>query len=104
MVHAQTAAKLPNVMTDTLTVSGVCGMCKDRIEEAVMYTSGVKFAEWSADAQQLRVIYKTKKTDQEQICRAIAKAGHDTELAKAADEVYQELPSCCRYRDGVEGH
>lgn len=96
--------RLPQVMTDTLEVTGVCQMCKARIEEAVMYQRGVKFAAWSADAQQLRVVYKTKKINREQICQAVAKAGHDTELVKAIDKAYRALPDCCRYRDGVEVH
>ncbi len=96
--------RLPKVMTDTLAVNGVCNMCKTRIEEAVMYQRGVKLAEWSAEAQQLRVIYKTKKINREEICQAVAKVGHDTELVKATDEAYQTLPDCCRYRDGVKVH
>jgi len=108
VLFAQTAQAqsepLPKIMTDTLEVTGVCKMCKARIEEAVMYQRGVKLAEWSADAQQLRVIYQTKKTNRADICQAVAEVGHDTELVKATDEAYQELPGCCRYRDGVKVH
>ncbi len=96
--------RLPKVMTDTLEVNGVCKMCKARIEEAAMYERGVKFAEWTADSQQLVVIYKTKRTSSQQICEAIAKAGHNTELVQASDEAYEKLPGCCKYRDGVEVH
>jgi periplasmic mercuric ion binding protein len=42
---------------------------------------------------------------------AIAKAGHDTPHHKAKDEVYNELPGCCKYdrteekkEDSHEGH
>ena len=31
--------------------------------------------------------------------KAIAKAGHDTDVVKATDQAYNELPSCCSYRD-----
>lgn len=108
VLFAQTAQaqseRLPKVMTDTLAVTGVCKMCQARIEEATMYQRGVKLAHWDKDAQQLRVVYKTKKITREEICQAVAKVGHDTELVKATDEAYQELPGCCRYRDGVEVH
>ena len=35
---------------------------------------------------------------------AIAKAGHDTDMHKAKDEVYNELPSCCKYDRTEEKH
>lgn len=94
----------PKVVTDTLSVSGVCGMCQARIQEAALYVPGVKLAEWDKKTHQLRVVYKRKRTNKEAICQTIAEAGHDNEGAKAPDAVYAELPGCCRYRDGVESH
>ena len=95
---------LPKVVTDTLEVSGVCMMCKARIEEAAMYEPGVKFAEWTAATQQLVVVYKTKNTSVQQIAEAISQAGHDTKLSTATEDAYQKLPGCCKYRDGLEVH
>lgn len=91
------------IQTDTLTVSGVCEMCQKRIENAA-FVKGVKSASWSADNQLLTVIYKGKKTDLDEISKAVAKAGHDNSRAKAPDEAYSELPDCCAYRDGVKVH
>jgi hypothetical protein len=34
----------------------------------------------------------------ETVQKAIAGAGHDTELFKAGDEMYNALPACCHYR------
>lgn len=85
-------------------VSGVCKMCKSRIEDAALYTSGVKFAEWNKETQMLKVAYKTKKVDEKTIHKSIAEAGHDTEKVKATDEAYAKLPGCCKYRDGIEVH
>lgn len=85
-------------------VDGVCKMCKARIEEAALYTRGVKFAEWNKETQMLKVAYKTKKVEAKTIHKNIADAGHDTEEAKAPDEAYAQLPGCCKYRDGVEIH
>lgn len=102
--QAAQAQAQPKVVTDTLTVSGVCGMCKARIEKAALYVPGVKLAEWSAERQQLVVVYQTKRASAETICTAVAEAGHDNEAAKAPDEAYAQLPGCCRYRDGVEVH
>ncbi|MEL6671138.1 MAG: cation transporter [Bacteroidota bacterium] len=98
------AQRQPKVLTDTLEVTGVCKMCKARIEKAAMYVRGVKFAEWQAETQGLKVVYKTKKTNPEQICAAVALAGHDNELLKSTEEAYEKLPGCCKYRDGVKVH
>ncbi|GHT61790.1 hypothetical protein FACS189451_04590 [Bacteroidia bacterium] len=87
--------------TDThahLTVNGSCEMCKERIENAAKAIEGVSSAEWNADEQQLHLNFDTAKTSLEAISKAVAQAGHDTELDKAPDEVYNALPECCKYR------
>ena len=91
-------AQSKNIQTDSITVNGVCDMCKDRIEEAAI-VKGVKMAEWDKYAQKLTVIYKQKKTDLQTICAAVAKAGHDTDKVKATEEAYASLPDCCAYRN-----
>ena len=85
-------------------VEGVCEMCKERIEEAAIYTKGVKYASWDKNSRIIKLVYNGKKTDEETIHQAIAKAGHDTEKVQAREEDYLKIPDCCRYRDGVETH
>lgn len=89
--------------TTSFEVTGVCGMCEQRIEAAALI-KGVKFADWDRTTQLLKVVYKTKKVDLATIQQAIADVGHDAGDIKATDAVYQELPGCCLYRDGVEVH
>lgn len=89
--------------TAEFKVTGVCGMCKERIENAALI-KGVKLAEWDINTQTIKVIYQPKKVTQEEIEKAIAGAGHDTENQKAPEEDYKKLPGCCAYRDGVEVH
>ena len=103
MAFTGVAQKNKNIQTAEFEVSGVCKMCKKRIETAALI-KGVKLAEWSKETQMLKVIYKTKRTDEEAIHKAVAEAGHDTEKVKATDENYQKLPDCCAYRDGIEVH
>ncbi len=98
-----TATAQKKIQTDTLEVTGVCEMCQKRIEKAA-FIKGVKLAEWDKDSQRLTVIYKTKKTDLDEISTAVANAGHDNGKKKAPAEAYAELPDCCAYRDGVEAH
>jgi copper chaperone CopZ len=90
---------LPKVKTDSLKVEGVCGMCKNRIEEAVNLSKGVKSCSWNEDTKMLSVTYKTKKTSIEEIAQALADAGHDNSLIKATDKEYSKIHKCCRYRE-----
>ena len=96
---AGTASK---VKTATFKVYGVCGMCEKRIEKAALI-KGVKMAEWDKHTQKLTVHF-SGKFDVKDVHKAVAKVGHDTELEKAEDDVYQSLPNCCKYRDGREVH
>ena len=86
------------VITDTLQVSGVCGMCEERIENAALI-KGVKKAEWSVDQQSLIVVYRADKTSIEEVARAVADAGHDNELISSTDEKYDRIHDCCKYRE-----
>ncbi len=83
--------------TETIKVNGECSMCKARIEKAALSVDGVLTANWSIDRHILTVKYDKSKTNSDQIQRAIAAVGHDTEKYRADDEVYNNLPSCCHY-------
>lgn len=81
-------------------VDGVCMMCKERIEKAVLLTKGVKFASWNVNTKELYCIFNNKKTSTIKIKKAIAAVGHDTKEIKATQKAYDSLETCCRYRDG----
>lgn len=80
-----------------IKVSGNCEMCEKRIEKAAFSVKGVKSAEWHVDCQDIHVYIDENKCSKEDVAKAIAKAGHDTNLAKASDEVYDKLHGCCNY-------
>lgn len=86
------------VITQTLSVRGNCGQCKERIETAVD-VKGVKYAEWNKKTQILTITYKPSVISIEEIKSKILKVGHDVDTLKAADEVYNQLPDCCKYRE-----
>jgi len=85
---------------DTLSfrVAGVCGMCKDRIENAAQI-KGVKEAKWDKFTKKLHLVINPKKANIEAIHSSIALAGYDTSLKKGDDKAYSKLPACCKYRD-----
>lgn len=84
--------------TVTFQVSGVCEMCKIRIEEAAK-GKGVKLGEWNVDSKQFTLVYDKTSTDPEKVQRRIVDAGHDSEQKTAKDFVYKALPDCCLYRE-----
>jgi len=83
--------------TVSFRVSGVCEICKDRIEK-VLKIRGVRSANWNVDSKMLTLVYNPGIVSFLKVNKIIAEAGHDTELEKAKDAVYNELPECCHYR------
>ncbi|VAW22799.1 Probable Co/Zn/Cd efflux system membrane fusion protein [hydrothermal vent metagenome] len=98
--------------TEKFKVYGKCGMCKSRIEKAAKSVEGVSSADWDKETKQIEVVFNDAKTDVKKIQKAIAKVGHDTEMFKAEDDDYNNLPGCCQYdrpkaeikMKGHEGH
>jgi periplasmic mercuric ion binding protein len=83
-------------VTETFMVRGNCGMCKDRIENAVDIV-GVKRAQWDEKTEMLTVIFNPGKITLDEIHRVIAKIGHTTAVYKADPEAYKNLHHCCKY-------
>lgn len=81
---------------ETIMVSGNCDMCKKRIEKAAKI-DGVSKAEWSDETKLLTLEYDPMKVKSDDVQKAIAAVGHDTEKFKADDKVYSGLPGCCKY-------
>jgi Cu(I)/Ag(I) efflux system membrane fusion protein len=84
-------------MHSMVKVGGLCEMCKDRIETAALSVSGVESANWEIDKQLLHLNFDSSQTNSDEIQKAVAAVGHDTEKFKAPDEVYKNLPECCLY-------
>ena len=83
-------------------VFGNCGMCEKRIETAALGVSGVESADWDKDTKMIKISH-AENVNIHEVHQAIADVGHDTEMHKAKDEVYNNLPGCCLYRDGNGG-
>ncbi|MFT6638763.1 MAG: copper chaperone CopZ [Flavobacterium sp.] len=81
---------------ETVKVSGNCGMCKKTIEKAGSIEKIAK-VEWDKDTNMATLTYDNTKTNKDEILKRIASAGYDSELYKAKDEDYDNLPGCCQY-------
>jgi copper chaperone CopZ len=86
-----------NIKKEKFKVYGNCGMCESRIEAAAKSIDGVSTADWDKDTKMIAISYDESKTDVHKIHMAIAKVGHDTDMHRASDEVYNSLPGCCHY-------
>lgn len=82
--------------TETIPVSGNCGMCKSKIEKAAK-TAGVTDAKWDVDAKALTVKYNSSTTNSAKIQQAVAAVGYDTRDVKTTNEAYDKLHGCCKY-------
>ncbi|MEO7393476.1 MAG: TonB-dependent receptor [Chitinophagaceae bacterium] len=89
------------VITDTaitFKVHGACIQCKNRIEGAIK-TKGVKSAVWDIDTKMLALVYNPAQISLDKIQNKIVAVGHDVGVKKANNNVYNELPKCCYYRE-----
>ena len=84
---------------ENFRVDGVCGMCKERIENSTIKLKGVKFSKWNISTNKISLIYNEKKIKLNDIHKFIAELGHDTEKVIATDNAYNSLDPCCKYRD-----
>ncbi len=78
-------------------VEANCGMCKNRIENA-LDKPGVYKAIFSLETKILTVTYDQNRLKEIQLHNMVAMVGHDTEKVKASNVVYESLPDCCKYR------
>lgn len=96
-VTAQAQEKKNKNAKYEVEVKGNCEMCKKRIEKAAFGVKGVKFAQWHADHQDMHLIIDETKCSIDDVRKAVAKTGHDTDKIKAKDEDYNGLHDCCQY-------
>ncbi len=86
------------IQHEIFMVSGNCDQCKDRIEKAAKSVHGVNLAVWNTKTKEIHVEFNNMDTSLDTIKKAIANVGHDTEKFNADNEVYSNLPACCKYK------
>lgn len=89
-------AQIKNATTETVKISGNCGMCKTAIEKVGSINKVAK-VDWNKDTNMATLTYDSKQTSQDEILKRIALAGYDSEKFLAPDDAYAKLPGCCQY-------
>jgi len=93
-------SKLETVIIQT---SAECGDCKDRIEEMLNYTKGVKFSELDLETKKVTVKFSPKKISLSQIKTKLSELGYDADEVKSNPESVKKLPLCCQ-PGGMKNH
>ena len=91
------SAQNPKYQKENFKVWGKCDMCKTLIEKTVKSIEGIKTARWNVVNGKMKVKFNPELTNLDDIHKAIALVGYDTELYKATDESYNNLHFCCKY-------
>lgn len=96
MTNTFAQEKKSKLETVVIQTSAECGDCKDRIEEALNYTKGVKFAELDLETKKVTVKFVPSKITLQQVKEKISSIGYDADEVKAVPEAVQKLPACCQ--------
>ncbi len=91
-VNAQTGEH----QTVKIKTSAICKMCKQRIERDMSLTKGVEKAELNLDDKVLTIAYNQKKTNSEELRKAVTKIGYDADKLPADQRAHDRLPECCQ--------
>jgi len=89
-------AQIANAKTETVKISGNCGMCKENIETAGNVKNEANVV-WNKDKKTAIITYDVKKTSKAEILKRIALAGYDNQSYAASGEAYRKLEMCCQY-------
>lgn len=89
--------------TVKIQTTAECNDCKERLEEKLNYTKGVKYSNLDVESKVLEVKFLTKKISLEKIKKIVSELGYDADEVKANRTAYDALPQCCKV-GGMEHH
>lgn len=92
--NAQTQPK--NQETVTIKTSAVCDMCKKTMEKAMAYEKGVKSSSLDVDSKVLTVVFDSRKTNADNVRKAVTETGYDADDKPAQERAYNRLDDCCK--------
>lgn len=92
--NASTPTGKKTIVIKTETIQ--CGMCKERIEEALIQEKGIKSVTVDVDKKETTVVFNPKKTNPDAIRKVIAGVGYDADDVVAESGAYNDLPACCQ--------
>jgi hypothetical protein len=73
-----------------------CETCGQLFDEKMFKINGLKMYELDEKAMTFTVYYNAKKTNLDEIRKAISMLGYDADDIKANAEAYEKLDDCCK--------
>lgn len=91
-----------NAKTELVVIqtNGVCGTCKQKMEQNVPYFKGVTDFSYDEVTSKVSVAYNPNKTSADEIRKGISKLGYDADDVKADPKAREKLPACCKVEKG----
>lgn len=89
-----------NTESVQIKTSAVCSMCKTTLEKAMAYEKGVKSSNLDVKSKVLTVVFDTRKTNTDNVLKAVTKAGYDANELPADARAYNRLDDCCKKEAG----
>lgn len=96
-------AQIKNVKTENVKIYGNCGMCETTIEKTGNFKN-VAQIDWDKETKMATLTYDSTKTNKSEILKRIALSGYDSDEFLAPDDVYAQLPNCCKYERVNKGN
>jgi len=98
LVSSAAFGQKPAAKTETVVImtSAECDECKERIEGALNYTKGVKFAELDVPSRKLTVKFKNDVITLAEIKKQLSLLGYNADEVLADPAAYEKLPACCK--------
>lgn len=90
----------PKWKTVIVQTSAQCGSCKERIEGALLKTTGIRFANLNLGNKKVTVKYDSRQLTVDNVREIIVNTGYNADTQVANPEAYQNLPACCK----IDGH
>ena len=84
--------------SDTVKIktSAQCADCKNRIENKLNFSKGVKNAVLDLKSKDVTIVYDLTKTNPDKLRISISKVGYDADRLQADPKAYKKLPKCCQ--------
>ncbi|GAB3204491.1 copper chaperone CopZ [Pontibacter aydingkolensis] len=98
---ANAQAQNKNEETLKIKTSAVCGMCKKTMEKAMAYEKGVKSSSLDVDSKILTVVFDSRKTNADNVRKAVNETGYDADDKPASERAYKRLDDCCKKEAGA---
>lgn len=99
---AQTEKKNNKESEVTFKSSIDCHSCEQKIMKNIPFDKGVKDVKVDLDKKEIKIKYRTDKTDKEKLKKSIEKLGYTAEevVADASQTAVAETKSCCSKSGG----